>query len=472
MTTYILKTIICSALLILIYHLFLEREKMHRFNRFFLLFSIAFSFLIPLITIKISPFGFPILDSANMPFNSFQTIVSQQPLLSLNDNNSLSDIILIVYVAITTFLLCRFIINIFVIFFKIKNNNSVPYFDARIVLTKDIRIPYSFMKYVFIHLKDFENGTIEKEILGHELTHVKQKHSLDILFIELLMIFAWINPLLFLYRKAIQLNHEFLADESVVNTFSDTQNYQLLLLNKARQTNKIILSSPFNYLLTKKRIIMMSKKASLKAVILKQIALIPVLAATGFLFTTKIIAQDTGRALPQQQIETTQNGVSQELLKEYQDAINKCKKTLKDGSQSYSFNLIQSDKERLEKIFLQMSKEQQSTQMVVFVPVSSMVLKKVVPTKEQLEAFKDPKMYGVWVNGVRVSNGSLNNYKNTDFAYVSASKLEKNATNYGKHVFQVDLMTNDNFQSYNDQTIASNKNMMMLKSFGKKVNPN
>lgn len=282
------------------------------------------------------------------------------------------------------------------------------------------------------------------------------------------MIFAWFNPILYLYRKAIKLNHEFLADESVINTFSDTQTYQLLLLDKASQSNSLLLTSPFNYLLTKKRIIMMSKNASQKVAILKQIALIPVIAATGFLLTAKTIAQDISKVVQQQQIESTQNGISQELLKEYQDVINKYKKTLRDGRQSYSLNLTQADKERLEKIFIQMSKEQQAKQMVVFIPVSSMVLKKVVPTKEQLESFKDPKMYGVWVNGIRVSNDVLNNYTNTDFANVFESKLMKNATNYGKHVYQVSLMTNDNFQSYNDQTIASKKNVMILRSFEKK----
>lgn len=213
------------------------------------------------------------------------------------------------------------------------------------MLTKDKLVPHSFLKYVFVNKEDFERGTIEKEILGHELTHVKQKHSIDILFLELLMIFAWFNPILYLYRKAIKLNHEFLADESVINTISDTQTYQLLLLDKASQSNSLLLTSPFNYLLTKKRIIMMSKNASQKVAILKQIALIPLIAATGFLLTAKTIAQDISKVVQQQQIESTQNGVSQELLKEYQDVINKYKKTLRDGRQSYSLNLTQAYEE-------------------------------------------------------------------------------------------------------------------------------
>ena len=254
MITYIFKTILCSALLILIYYLFLEREKMHRFNRFYLLFSLAFSFIVPLIAIKTKVLGFPISETINLTRSTLQDSVPQQILPSVNENFTLSKILFLVYVTVTASLLCRFIVNISVILFKIKNNSSIQYMDAKIVLTNDDQIPHSFLKYIFVHFKDFESETIEKEILTHELTHVKQKHSIDILFIELLIIFAWINPFLLLYRKAVQLNHEFLADEFVVNTFCNTQTYQLLLLEKVSKTNNLLLSSPFNYLLTKKRI--------------------------------------------------------------------------------------------------------------------------------------------------------------------------------------------------------------------------
>ena len=460
MITYISKTILCSALLILIYHLFLEKEKMHRFNRFYLLFGIAFSFIIPLITIKTKVLGFPISESIKLASTNLQSSVPQQIIPSINDSFSLSNILLVIYVTVTAFLFCRFIVNISVIFLKIRNNNSVKYLDTKLILTRDDLTPHSFLNYIFVHFKDFERGTIEKEILSHELTHVRQRHSIDILFIELLMIFAWINPLLFLYRKAIQLNHEFLADEFVVNKFSDTQTYQLLLVDKATKTNNLLLSSPFNYLLTKKRIIMMSKKTSLKVAILKQMALIPVIAITGFLFTTKIDAQDR-TIVAQQHIESTQNGVSQELLKEYQDIINKYKRTFKDGKEGYNLTLVQTDRERLEKIFFQMTKEQQDVQIFVFEPNSSMVMSRRVPTKDQLESYKDPKMYGVWINGDRVSNDVLSNYKNTDFAWVFESKLMKNATNYGKHVYQVDLMTNNNYQEYYNRGISDKGSTLM-----------
>lgn len=454
MITYIFKTILCSAILLLGYYLLLEREKIYRFNRVFLLFSILFSFIIPLITINIESSVQLISQVAYQPNYILQNTVIEKTLPSVNEKFNLDKFLLLAYIAVTAFLFCRLIINLFAIIYKTKNNSLVPYLNAKLVLTKDNRVPHSFFNYMFIYKEDFERGTIENEIFRHELAHIKQKHSADILFIELINIFAWINPLLYFYRKAIQLNHEFLADEFVVNTCSSTQDYQLLLLNKVRKPCELVLSSSFNYIQIKKRIIMMNKKTLLKVAILKQIALIPIILAAGFLFTTKVLAQNEATALIQQQIESKKNGVSQELLKEYQHILNKHKKTLENGKESYSLNIPSGEKERLEKIFLQMSKEQQASQLFVFVPANSMILPKIVPSIEQFESFKDPKIYGLWIDEQRVSNDVLNNYKNTDFANVMVSKLEKNAINYGKHVYQANLMTNGEYQKYYDETIA------------------
>jgi TonB family protein len=317
MTTYIFKTILCSAILILIYYLVLEREKIYRFNRFYLLFSIVFSLIVPLITIKIRQAVSLIPETVYQPVGSIQDTFSQQTLPSVNESITPGNIFLLVYITVTLFLLCRFIINIFVLFTKIRNNDTFPYHGAKLVLIKDNHVPHSFLNYVFIYKEDYDKGNIEKEIFSHEMAHVKQRHSIDILLIEFITLFAWINPLLFIYRKAIQLNHEFLADEFVVNTFTSPRDYQLLLLDKARKPSVLVLSSSFNYLQTKKRIIMMSKKTSLRIAILKQIALIPVIVITGFLFATKVIAQDSKKTVqkqastsPEQQKQSPENDPS------------------------------------------------------------------------------------------------------------------------------------------------------------------
>jgi beta-lactamase regulating signal transducer with metallopeptidase domain len=86
----------------------------------------------------------------------------------------------------------------------------------------------------------------------HEFTHVKEKHSRDVIFIELLQTIFWFNPMLIFYKKAIQLNHEYLADEAVVRVYDNVPAYQLLLLDKTAYDCNAYLTSNFNYSVTKK----------------------------------------------------------------------------------------------------------------------------------------------------------------------------------------------------------------------------
>ena len=92
--------------------------------------------------------------------------------------------------------------------------------------------------------------------------------------------------------------------------------------------------------------------------------------------------------------------------------------------------------------------------MFVLVPKNAMVLPKTVPTQEQFESFKDPNIYGVWIDGNRVNNEELKIYMSTDFSSVFVSKLQSNAKNYGKHEYQVDLMTNTGYGDYYNRTIS------------------
>ncbi|HEY5462116.1 MAG TPA: M56 family metallopeptidase [Hanamia sp.] len=476
MISYIFKTILCSGLLYLIFILFLEKEKMHRFNRFYLLFSIAFSFAVPLLVFKTNTPVIPVSKIINTIPDNFNNIIYQPASPSINETNYFPIFLWIFYVAITVFLLYRFFKNILVIFFKIQNARTIPYFDAKLVLTHDNLIPHSFLKYIFIDKKDFEKKTIEKEILTHELAHTKQKHTIDILLIELLLVFVWFNPFLYLYKRSIKLNHEFLADENVVNTFRDTHRYQHLLLNKVRQANSLLLSSPFNYLITKKRLIMLTKSTSVRVSILKKIALIPFFAATAFIFSTNAIAQNTSKVTQQEQEQqqkdstpnaivgispgSTRSGVSKELLNEYQSIIHKYK-TDKNPAQYFFQKITPTDKNRMERIYTQMSKKQQKMQTVTFIK-PPLPLPRITPTKAQMESFKNLAIYRVWINKKKVSNTILNNYTNTDFSQVFVSILYGAAKTNVNYLLQVDLMTKDYYQKYYDDKIANKDKDNML----------
>jgi hypothetical protein len=467
MITYIVKTIICSAFLILIYYLILEREKMHFFKRFYLLFAIIFPFIIPLITLGINVPEQLQYIPINVATLDIQGTVDQQ--IPTSENKlSLSDLLPFFYWSVTLVLLIRFLRNLYIMGVKIRRSRITYYMGSKVALTREQAAPHSFLNCIFLPEEDYIKGGIEEEILKHELAHVKQRHSLDILLIEFVTIIAWINPLLTLYKRAIQLNHEFLADEHVTGTLQDIHRYQMLLLTKLRQPLKMHFTSPFNYLDTKKRLLMMNRKTSYKHAFLKQIALIPVFVVMTFMFAAKTTAQQSVRETGL--TPTTQQGVSQDLLKEYQTILDKNKFLLANGQQGFSMTFSQEDVDKLERIFLKMSKEQQDSQMVVFVPKNTLFLPEKVPTKEQFESFSDPKVYGVWIDNKRVKNDELSKYVNTDFSVVFISKLLPNATNYGKHEYQVDLMTKSAYQAHYNQVIQQKGYILTFAHKGIQIN--
>jgi hypothetical protein len=142
-------------------------------------------------------------------------------------------------------------------------------------------LPYSFWRTIFVNRSDYENGKIENELIIHEQAHCMQYHSIDIIAIELVKIMLWFNPFVWFFRKAIQLNHEYLADNKVLSDH-EFYDYQNTLVNLVFRNNSTYLASNFNYSLTKKRLIMMTKNRT-KSVAYK-IAMVPVLAALIFYF--------------------------------------------------------------------------------------------------------------------------------------------------------------------------------------------
>jgi len=186
-----------------------------------------------------------------------------QPSVTINTINYVIPVIIIIYVTVMAFLLIRFLKNIRTILLKSGDNLKVLYENRKIVLIIDDVIPHSFWNWIFLNTEDYLKGNIENEILYHELSHVQQTHSVDILLIEFIQVIFWFNPFIFLYKKAIQLNHEFLADQAVVHKFKDTSTYQLVLLNQASKQSSPPIASASNYLVTKKRLIMMTKPMSL-----------------------------------------------------------------------------------------------------------------------------------------------------------------------------------------------------------------
>ncbi|SFE43225.1 energy transducer TonB [Flavobacterium xueshanense] len=287
MSDFLIKSTITLFVLLAVYYLFLEKEKMHVFNRFYLLFSLVFSMVIPFITIEvIQEIAQPVINPGNIQILQGNAVV-------LEKTNYLAIGLWSLYAIITLVLALRFISNIIKISSKIKLNSPIDYKNAKLILLHEKTLPHTFLNSIFINETEYNNREIEAELYTHELTHVTQKHTLDILFIEILKTIFWFNPIFIFYKKAIQLNHEFLADEKVVKSYNNVPFYQSLLLSKADENQTFYLASNLNYLITKKRLLMMTKTTSKTKALLKKAMLMPIVATLLFLLCTKVVAQET-----------------------------------------------------------------------------------------------------------------------------------------------------------------------------------
>jgi beta-lactamase regulating signal transducer with metallopeptidase domain len=120
------------------------------------------------------------------------------------------------YLLVAAVLLFRFLRNIVSITRRKRQGIALSNQGIDIILMKEKITPHSFGKYIFINMEDYENTLFTKEIIIHESSHIKQCHFLDVIFVELLIIFFWFNPMLYFYRNKIKQNHEFLADKAVI----------------------------------------------------------------------------------------------------------------------------------------------------------------------------------------------------------------------------------------------------------------
>lgn len=426
MVILLLKSSACLAILMLFYKIVLEPLNHHHFKRFYLLAALLISAIIPFITfIKyVEPtFDFGVYDPESMTTPPYfpaesPTITEEQP------NTFLPTLLWTVYAIGVIVFSTRFILNLFKISSKIKRHQKVKTNDFINVLIEKLAIPHTFFNYIFLNKSAFENDEIPQEVLLHEQTHAKQKHSLDILFLEILQIIFWFNPLLYFIKKDIKLNHEFLADQHVLKSGYHPKTYQNLLLSFSSNQKELALVNAINYMSIKKRLTIMNTQTSHRTKWLRSLLLLPVLALLLFSFSQ-----------------------TKEVEKEIEPKIKiknkKGDKTKKDKYyQNATIRIIDTENNLIvKKSYSELTEQEKS---LLLDPPSNYIKKP--PTKNFINEIKNNKEYGVWIDGKKVNNNDLDNYKASDFSLYYTSKLAKNAKNYSNHYYQVNLYSNERFK--------------------------
>ena len=350
MLLYILKSATCLAILLAFYKIFLERESMHTFKRFYLLGSLLAAFAIPFITF-VEYVEIPVLTQIIEPSNSNVPVVSSVG-QEQSPTNYLPSILWSIYgIGIVVFGF-NFIKNLFKIIQRIQKNPKYKINRITNVLLLDHIIPHTFFNYIFLNKKKFEAKEIPSEVLLHEETHAKQKHSVDVLLVELLQVLFWFNPLIYFTKKSMKLNHEFLADKAVINNGVEPTLYQQILLEFSSNSTEPLLANAINYSSIKKRFTVMKTKTSKKSNVLRSLLLLPLLALLLYSFSEKKIIER------QSTVEISIPSVEQALIAENIDI-----RITKKGEliiQDSALIALENLKSNLQKFNTNLTKEQRS----------------------------------------------------------------------------------------------------------------
>jgi beta-lactamase regulating signal transducer with metallopeptidase domain len=274
---YILKLSVSLAIVYLFYQLVLRRLTFYNWNRWYLLGYSALAFLIPLMDIT---------KTLNRNDWNRSVILQYIPVIEVNERTTAAavtartwtgfDWLFILLLAGMLVLIIKFAIR-YLSFLKVRRGAILlADGDAKLFMVEKHIIPFSFGNNIFINNQLKDEAEL-KEIIRHEFVHVKQKHTHDIIWSELLCILNWYNPFVWLIRKAIRQNLEFIADNKVLEQGFDKKKYQYLLL-KVTGNNHFSIANQFNFSSLKKRIAMMNKMKSARAQLIKFLFIVPLIA--------------------------------------------------------------------------------------------------------------------------------------------------------------------------------------------------
>ncbi|MFL5810599.1 MAG: N-acetylmuramoyl-L-alanine amidase, partial [Flavisolibacter sp.] len=285
---YLLKVFGCSALLYLYYHLALRNKIFHQWNRFYLLFAVIISLAAPLLTFNLfsqttteanqSIHLLRVVQSANEYLDEV-TITGQQAW-----GTSQWGITVYLCFAVVFFLLLLH--SLARIYFLIRRHHVQSVAGIRFVNTNAAGAPFSFFRYIFWHQSiDVQSATGQK-IFQHELVHVSEKHSLDTLFMQMILILFWCNPFFWLIRKELKVIHEFIADKKSVGEGGSAAFAAMVLQSTYPDQFNSLVNSFFQTSI-KRRILMLKKLQTPRLSYLSRMLALPVIVCSVLAFTVK-----------------------------------------------------------------------------------------------------------------------------------------------------------------------------------------
>lgn len=248
--TYLIEASICLMAFYLFYRLLLQKETSFMLNRVFILVAIVLSIIIPFIEIPVGH------DAVYMHYHAAITDISALAdedytlafvkKATTTETTSIEvNILFYLYITVCIVLLIRLLFQITSLLYFYYRNKSIKTQKYRLINTHGKLPTFSFFCLLFWDNSQPLSQESKNFILQHELIHIRQWHSLDILLLELLRIIFWFNPAIYLIKKSLQEVHEYLAD-AAVTTHQNVEAYVQLMVNQLFTNLKLTFTSFFN----------------------------------------------------------------------------------------------------------------------------------------------------------------------------------------------------------------------------------
>lgn len=283
--TYFFKVILCSTAFLGYYLIALRNKKFHQYNRFYLLFSVIASWLIPLIKFQITT-----TEKVQQPiYQAFNYIAESNAAFELEPNIKMQasfdwmQLIPIAYATIAVIIFIVTIISLSKILFIYKKYPKQKANNITFINTQESSTPFSFFNNIFWNTNIDGNTNTGKQILQHELTHVNEKHSWDKIFMQLNIVLGWFNPCFWLIKSELEMIHEFIADNKAIEN-ADVADFASMLLLATFPTHQYKLTNPFFFSPIKRRLIMLTQNKNPRLSYLRRLIILPLLAILVLLF--------------------------------------------------------------------------------------------------------------------------------------------------------------------------------------------
>jgi Zn-dependent protease with chaperone function len=335
---YLLKSSGLIALFFIAYYFLLRKETFFDSNRWFLLSGLTTSLLLPLFFIKKVVY----VERPKYTMDDLMAFSNQNP-VTINTVSAVEafdwmQFIWVSYVIIASILLLKIVFSFVSLYRMLFQQQIIKKEQFKLINLNQNIAPFSFFNYIVINSNLYTNDELQS-ILLHEKIHSQEKHSIDILITKIFCILFWFNPFVWLYKKAITQNLEYIADQKAMQQLEDKKSYQRALLKVVSNQNCLSITNNFYQSLIKKRIVMLNKNQSHKRNSLKYALILPALIGFVFLFQIKTIAQEkivigsyNGNPINEIKVKIDKNSSEETLkqeakrLKEEHDITLKCSK--------------------------------------------------------------------------------------------------------------------------------------------------